>query len=422
MPQDIKNQEPIRRSTWKEFVFQIFISVEGPNIFVIPALFKQIGILVGIVASVVVGLFYTNAMHSYLKCANEMSRRRNVPQQSLYKLPQMVFEEISCPRIGHYIKLYLKYEIIISWCLGLSLQWQFIVENLKLILSYYQYTPDNVHILACLLLPLILISWIPSLKYIDYVSYIVTFSIFLVTGVIVYLLVWHTPEYATFEVIVPVNLASLVTFTSYMFIMLSFTPLVFPLKNTMKNPESLSKTFGPLTLVIAAMIVLNCAITVLVYVEIGDDVEENLFENFSHTPLVLATNCFFALLAMASISPSLLVIIMAFWNDGLENHLCDSKYTKLYEYLVRSSICVFITLGVILVPSFTNLINLITCFSFPFDSIMLPAVLEIVLAWSDSKKRCTREFKLICVKNTIIGVFSLAVIVLSLIVCVGNFT
>ena len=122
MHQGVENEDQIRRSTWKEFVLQIFISVEGPNIFVIPALFKNVGIFVGIVASFIVGILYTNAIHSYVNSANEMSRRRNIPsnQQSLYQLPQIVFEEISCPRIGYYLKMYLKYEIIISWCLRLS--------------------------------------------------------------------------------------------------------------------------------------------------------------------------------------------------------------------------------------------------------------------------------------------------------------
>lgn len=422
MAPDITYEEPIGRSTWKEFVLQIFISVEGPNIFVIPALFKKIGIFVGIVASILVGLFYTNSMHSYVNSANEMSRRRNTHQQCLYELPHMVFEEISCPRIGYYLKMYLKYEIIISWCLGLSLQWQFVVENLKLILSYFNYTPDNFHILLWLLPPLILISWIPSFKYIDYLSYVASFSIVLVTGVIIYHLVWQTPAYATAEVFVPLNPASLVTFMSYMFIMISFTPLLFPLKNQMKNPELVSHPFGPLTTIIVVIIAINCAITLLVYIEIGDDVAENLFNNLPRTPIILATNCIFIILAMLSISPSLFVIVLTIWDGCLENYFSKFASVKLYEYSIRSIICVFITLGVILVPSFTNLINLITCFSFPFDSMMLPAILEVVLAWSDSKKRFTTDFKFVCVKNTIIGAFALAITVLSLVVCVGNFT
>lgn len=402
-----------------EFFVQIFVSVEGPNIFILPTLFKDVGCFVGIVASLIVGFVYANAMHSYVKCADVISRKKNTSKQSLYLLPQFVFEEISYPRVGHYLRIYLKYEIIVSGCFGLSLQWQCVMESLKLIFKYFDYTPTDNLVLLYLLIPMVLISWIPSFKYIAFLSYFVIVCIGLVTCVIVYYLLRYPRNHTNPEIFKAVDLPRVVTFMSSIFIIISFTPLLFPLKNEMKNGHTLSHFFGPLTSTVAVIIVLNCCISLLVYVQIGNNVSENLFDNLPQNEILLVTNCIFTLASILCVSPTLYVIIFTIWDNEMASYLSKFGNALMYEYVVKTCVGLFIILVVAAVPSFIALINLITCFSFPFDSIMLPAILESVVTWKNNEHDF--QFKLLMMKNIAIGVFCLIISGTSLVNCIRDF-
>ncbi|XP_065202129.1 proton-coupled amino acid transporter 3-like [Planococcus citri] len=386
--------------SWAEFVFQIFITIEGPAVFILPATFKNVGYLLGILGTVGIAIFYMYLMRILSWCDEYMQKKRKLKQQSLYSLITNIFDEYKYPRVGSWLNFYLKYEIILSWTMGLSFGLFFANKNVQLILAYFHIQTTDQFVLLILSIPTMLICWFPHIQSIAFFSYFITIIIAAVMLEVMYYLLINPVENP--RVLMINDVSTLPDFLFMMFYVITYTALVFPLKLEMKYPSNLKKLFGGINLSIILIAVLNIFFCLLVYFKLGDEVQDNILSNLPNNEIVLVTNCLFVVGLMGSGALSFYLIFQTLWFDGWDSYFKKSNFVKFYEYVVRSMLGIFIIILAMVIPTFNLFINLISCFSYPYDSVLLPIILESVIVWND--KQNTTTAVLILIKNITIGV------------------
>lgn len=130
---------------------------------------------------------------------------------------------------------------------------------------------------------------------------------------------------------------------------------------------------------------------------------------------MMASNGLLTLAMIAGGAISFFVVFETVWNDELELLFCNSPNIKLYEYAARTLINLLITLVPLIIPTCEIFVNLISSFSYPFDSIVVPILLQAILLWRGSK----RNLGFVCVMlfHAFILIVSIGFSILSFVLC-----
>lgn len=265
--------------SWAECIFQIFFSIQGPAFFVLPAGFKDVGYLMGILGAFGVAIFYIYMVQLYLWCERELRRRHTIAEEtplSIYSMVDLVFETKS-GRLARIINAYLKYEIIVSWSFSLSFAQLFICQNIGVILKYFDYTTSNRIILFTMFPMTTLISWVPNLRVMSFIAYFSSLMMVLVMFEIIFFIIVDPSPISQVEVIGDMSQFS--TFLATVFFTIVATPLVFPLKNEMKKPKQFGSFFGSFNSSMMILIVLNVFFSLFGYIKYGKETSDNILEN-----------------------------------------------------------------------------------------------------------------------------------------------
>ncbi|KAK7576699.1 hypothetical protein V9T40_012985 [Parthenolecanium corni] len=369
--------------SWAECIFQLFFSIQGPAFFVLPGGFKDVGYLMGILGAFGVAIFYIYMMQLYLWCEKELRRRHKIIEEthlSIYSMVELVFMNTAGQRrLAKVINAYLKYEIILSWSFSLSFAQLFICQNVGVILRYFNYKTSDRIILLSLFPMTTLISWVPNLKVMSSIAYFSSLMMVLVMFEIIFFIIVDPSPVSQVEVIG--DMSKLSTFLATVFFTIVATPLVFPLKNEMKEPKKFGNLFGSFSSSMMILIILNVFFSLFGYIKYGQETSDNILENLPGNPIMMASNGLLTLAMIAGGAISFFVVFETVWNDELELLFCNSPNIKLYEYAARTLINLLITLVPLIIPTCEIFVNLISSFSYPFDSIVVPILLQAILLW-----------------------------------------
>ncbi len=383
--------------SWSECFFQILISIQGPTAFLLPSGFKTIGYLACILGSFGVVFFYLYCTHLYLWCESEVRKRKDVSaekQLNIFSIIELTFAGSQNKKLlAKCLNQYLKYEIIISWSLTLSFGQIFLCDNIRLILSYFGYEMTNWMILIMLFPFSTLVSWIPNLKVMAFVSFMSCFVLVLVMLQIVYIIFLDPAPLPQIQMIG--EMGELGTFLGTLVSAMVCTPLLFPLKNEMKQPRSLSSSFGSWNASLLLFVTLNVSFSFFCYIKFGNNTSDNILYNLPLTLPLVISNGLVAVTVIVGAGPTFFVIFETIWGENLRKLCSNSDYELFYEYVARTFLNLSITVIAVAMPSLDILVNLISCFSYPFDSVLLPLLLHMVLICGKENRGTSFPFLLL---------------------------
>lgn len=138
--------------------------------------------------------------------------------------------------------------------------------------------------------------------------------------------------------------------------------------------------------------------------------------SISGNPIMMASNGLLTLAMIAGGAISFFVVFETLWNGELELLFRNSTNIKLYEYAARTFINLLITLVPLLIPTCEIFVNLISSFSYPVDSIIIPILLQVILLWRSSKRNAS--FVLVLLLNAVILIASIGFSIVSFVLCV----
>ncbi|XP_021914744.1 proton-coupled amino acid transporter-like protein pathetic isoform X3 [Zootermopsis nevadensis] len=353
----------------------------GTGILAMPDAFKNAGLTAGVIGTVLVAIICTHCAYILVKCAHELYYRTRVTAMSFADVGEVAFAN-GPPWARKFSKI-ARQTILVSLFLtyfGTCSVYTVIVgNNFQQVIEYHTQTAlDQRVYIAALLLPLILLGWVPNLKYLAPVSMIANLFMAVGLGITIYYLVQDIPDAAT----LPQFNASLNTipqFFSIVIFAMEAIGVVMPLENNMKSPRHFLGLGGVLNQGMAGVTLIYILLGFLGYLKYGEKTEGSITLNL---PLD----------EIPAQSVKILIALAVYCTYGLQFYVCleiawngvKDTFTKrpvISEYAIRTFLVVLTIVLAVAVPTISPFISLIGALCFSILGLIVPAFIEVVTFW-----------------------------------------
>ncbi|KAL1489695.1 hypothetical protein ABEB36_013635 [Hypothenemus hampei] len=351
----------------------------GTGILAMPDAFRNAGWVIGLFGTMILGVICTHCMHILVECSRELCRRTQTPALSFSEVVEVSF------RTGpEFLQKYSKFaKCLINTFLFITqlgfccVYFVFVAANLQEVIKHYFVDIPVYWYFAILLVPLILLNWIKSLKYLTPASLFA--SVIMSSGLII-------TFFYMLQGLPPVS--SMNAFSSWGQLPLYFGTAVYafegigvilPLENNMKNPQDFGGWNGVLNRGMIIVGILYIAVGFFGYLKYGDRAVLGSVTLLLPPDEVLAQSVrlIMATAILLSYSLQFYVPFNIIW-PTIESHFADEQTKQYAEYATRT-ILVFVTfIFAVAIPNLGAVISLVGAFSSSALAMIFPPLIEII--------------------------------------------
>ncbi|XP_012259669.2 proton-coupled amino acid transporter-like protein pathetic [Athalia rosae] len=378
----------------------------GTGILSMPYAFKSAGLIAGIFATVLVSIICTHCAYVLVKCGQKLYHRTRKPTMTFSEVTETAFA--TGPEWGRRFAPLMKYTIQVSLFVTYygtcSVYAVIVAGNIKQVIDHYTGDPMNDRaMIAMLLLPLILLGWVPNLRYLAPVSMVANGFMAIGLGITFYYLIAGMQPITSDHLTVPIG--DLPQFFSITIFAIEAIGVVMPLENNMKTPQHFLGLCGVLNKGMSGVTLIYILLGFLGFVAHGSNTQENIILNLSETE-VLAQ------------SVKILIALAVYCTFGLQFYVCyeiawnaiKESFTKrplIAQYILRTGLVTGCVLLAVAVPSISPFMGLIGAFCFSILGLVIPLLIEIVTCWDEG----FGPGNWVLVKNVIICILGFVVLV-----------
>lgn len=268
------------------------------------------------------------------------------------------------------------------------------------LIEHYFSVNVNVRIyIAALLVPLILLSWVPNLKYLAPFSAVA--NVFMGVGLIItfYYLTQDMPPVTDRPL--HTSLLKIPPFFGIVIFAMEAIGVVMPLENSMKTPQHFIGICGVLNQGMSGVTLVYILLGFMGYVKYGDEALGSITLNLpiEEIPAQIV---------------KLLIALAVFCTFGLQFYVCleigwdaiKEKFTKrpiLVNYMMRTVLVTSAVLLAVAVPTIGPFVGLLGAFCFSILGLLVPVFIEMITYWEQG----FGKYNWIVWKNIIIVAFGL---------------
>ncbi|XP_022905511.1 proton-coupled amino acid transporter-like protein pathetic isoform X2 [Onthophagus taurus] len=354
----------------------------GTGILAMPDAFKNAGLAVGMVGTLLMGFICTHCMHMLVNCAHELCRRTNRSAMGFSEVAEMAMQLGPAP-FQKFSKSVRKLVDIFLCCTQLGfccVYFVFVAANLHDIIKHYFIDIHVIWYLVMLLFPMILLNWVKELKYLTPASLFA--SILTCSGLVItfFYMLQGLP-----------NTSSVKAFSSWGQLPLFFGTAIYafegigvvlPLENNMKTPQDFGGWNGVLNTGMVIVASLYTAVGFFGYLKYGDAAKLGSVTLLLPPDDILAQSVrlMMAIAIFLSYSLQFYVPFNVVW-PSVKKHLQTDKSIQIGEYATRSILVVITFALAAAVPNLGAVISLVGAFSSSALALIFPPILHIITFW-----------------------------------------
>ncbi|XP_051163229.1 proton-coupled amino acid transporter-like protein pathetic isoform X3 [Leptopilina boulardi] len=370
-----------------------------------PKAFENSGLLIGLIATCLVGFVCTHCSYILVKCAHILYYRTRRTQMSFADVAETAFS--TGPKWGRKYSTFFRYFIqiclFITYFGAVSVYTVIIAKNFKSVLEQYVKTDTSIQVLiACLLLPLIVLCWIPNLKYLAPFSMLANGFMGISLAITFYYLIKNIDP--SRKVPLVGNIENFPNFISITIFAMEAIGVMMPLENNMKTPQNFVGIFGVLNKGMFFVTLIYALLGFLGYYAFVDKTADTITLSLGNDIPAQLVQLFIALAVFLTFGLQFFVCLDIVWN-GLKHRF--QKKEVLANYVVRTAIVTGAVLLAIAVPTIGPFIGLIGAFCFSILGLLIPIVIETVTYWDIG----FGPGNWMIIKNVIIGIVGLIAVV-----------
>ena len=370
-----------------------------------PLAFKHSGLAMGIFYTVIVAIICTHCAYILVKCAHALYYRTRTSAMSFAEIG-----EVSCKEGPQWARKYAKFvkatvlgSLFATYFGTCSVYTVIIAENFQAVIQQYT-APVEVRVyIAALLVPLILLGFVPNLKYLAPVSMVANGFMGIGLGITIYYLSINLRPMEELALSGPV--AGIPPFLCIVIFAMEAIGVVMPLENNMKTPKNFLGLGGVLNQGMAGVTMIYILVGFLGYMAYGEKTAAVITLNLpEHEIPAQVVKIFIGLAVFCTYGLQWFVCLEIIW-DALKERF--QKKAVLAEYIVRVILVAATVLLAVAVPTIGPFIGLIGALCFSILGLILPCFIECVTFWEDG----LGPGKWRLWKNIIISIFGAVVLV-----------
>ncbi|XP_058126355.1 proton-coupled amino acid transporter-like protein pathetic [Anopheles ziemanni] len=354
----------------------------GTGILAMPVAFSYAGLAGGIFATVLTAFICTHCAYVLVKCGHTLYRRTHRSAMSFSEIAEVAFENGPAwgRSLGMPTSYCIRFGLFVTYFGTCAVYTVIIATNFKQVIEYYYGEELNLRfMIALLLVPLILLSWVPNLKYLAPVSMVANVFMGVGLGITFYYLVTDMPPVTERPLFQPIM--QWPAFFAIVIFAMEAIGVVMPLENQMKTPQNFIGLCGVLNQGMAGVTLIYILLGFLGYVKYGSLAEGSITLNLPVHEIPAQ-------------AVKILIALAVYCTFGLQFYVCldigwvaiKDKFTKrprLVEYVMRTILVAAAVLLAVAVPTIGPFIGLIGAFCFSILGLLIPIVIEMVTYWDE---------------------------------------
>ncbi|XP_055614206.1 neutral amino acid uniporter 4 [Uranotaenia lowii] len=353
----------------------------GTGILAMPDAFKNAGLYVGLIGTLIMGAICTHCMHMLVRCSHELCRRLQVPSLSYAEVCHRSFESgpIGLRRYSTLIRNLIDMFLVITQLGFCCVYFVFVAANLKEVLGHFGFDlPTRIYLLL-LLIPMVLLNLVRSLKYLTPVSLIAAFLTVAGLSCTFYYVLQDLPNTSTVK---PwASWATLPLYFGTAVYAFEGIGIVLPLENNMKTPEDFGGWTGVLNTGMVIVASLYTAVGFFGYLKYGDDVQGSITLNLPGDQFIAQLVRLMMALAIFFSYGLQFYVPMTILGPIVTRKLHSEQAQLIGEYLLRVGMVVFTFILAALIPNLGAVISLVGAVSSSTLALIFPPIIEIVTFW-----------------------------------------
>lgn len=352
----------------------------GTGILAMPQAFQCSGLITGIFATVFVSFVCTFCSYSLVKCAHTLYRRTKVTAMGYADVAEVAFAKgpTWSRKFSSLTRQSVLWLLFVTYFGTCSVYTVIIASNFEQLFEFHMgYKLNLRYFIAMLLIPLILLSYVPNLKYLAPVSMFANLLMTVGLGITFYYTLCDIPKISDRPAVGSFD--TFPTFFCLTVFAMEAIGVVMPLENNMKTPRSFLGIFGVLNVGMGGVTIVYILLGFVGYLKYGKDTQSSITLN-------LPTEDAAAQVAKVCIS------LAVFCTYGLQFFVClEIAWTKIQENFEKATIyhnyvlrTVLVTVSVaiaVAVPTIGPFIGLIGAFCFSLLGIIVPLIIEFATYW-----------------------------------------
>ncbi|XP_023028306.2 proton-coupled amino acid transporter-like protein pathetic isoform X1 [Leptinotarsa decemlineata] len=355
----------------------------GTGILAMPVAFHGSGLVLGIFGTIAVSVVCTHCTYILATSAYRMRMITGkeeitfseVAEEACLNGPPWAQKFATTARIIILVGLFISYFMLAScYCVIMS-------ENFNYVVNYHLgYTIEIRITIAIMLVPLILLVYVPNLKYL--VPFSMVANIFMAIGLLItmYYIVVDLPPISE-RYLITADITRLPVFLGITIFAMQVIGVIMPLVNSMETPEHFTGLFGVLNQGMCGVTIIYIIMGFMGYLKYGPEVHGAVTLN----------------LPIGDYAPQAVNILIGasiFFTFGLQFYVCleigwnavKDRYQNnplVANYILRTVMTILCVLLSIAVPKIVPFVGLIGAFCFSLLGLIAPILIEIIAFWDD---------------------------------------
>lgn len=342
-----------------------------------PIAFKYSGLGLGVIATILTAFICTHCSYILVKCAHTLYFRTRTPTMTFAEVAEVSF--LNGPKWGRKFAQVSKYTVLASLFVTYfgtcSVYTVIIAKNIKQVIDFYSGGEMEIRLLiAYMLIPLILLSWVPHLKHLAPFSMVANVFMGIGLGITFYYLVSDLPSIQTRDV--ANSIATLPPFIAITIFAMEAIGVVMPLENQMKTPKHFVGVFGVLNRGMSCVTVIYMMLGFFGYWRYGEFTSDSITLNLPiEDKFAQAVKILVALAVFCTFGLQFYVCIEIGWN-ALKTTF--TKRPNLVQYIMRTVMVTAAVLLAVAVPTIAPFVGLIGAFCFSILGLIAPVSILII--------------------------------------------
>ncbi|XP_068150509.1 proton-coupled amino acid transporter 1 isoform X1 [Drosophila tropicalis] len=349
----------------------------GTGILAMPHAFKNAGLYVGLVGTLIMGAICTHCMHMLVKSSHELCRRLQLPALDFSGVAFCSFDTgpLGLRRYSHLARRIVTIFLFITQIGFCCVYFLFVALNIKDVMDHY-YVMNKYIYLLIMLVPMVLLNLVRNLKYLTPVSLIA--SVLTVAGLAItfsYLL-HDLPDTSSVKPVA--TWATLPLYFGTAVYAFEGIGVVLPLENNMRTPQDFGGNTGVLNTGMVIVACLYTAVGFFGYLKYGDIVKGSITLNLPQDDILsqlvkitMAVAIFFSYTLQFYVPVN---IVEPFVRDQFETR----QAKELAATILRIVLVTFTFVLAACIPNLADIISLVGAVSSSALALIAPPIIEMI--------------------------------------------
>lgn len=354
----------------------------GTGILAMPDAFRNAGLVVGTVGTLLMGIICTHCMHMLVSCSHELCIRHQIPALGFADVADHAFR--SGPNrlrnLASYARKIVNTFLVITQLGFCCVYFVFVAANLHEVIKHYYMNISVPWLLFILLVPMVLLNWVKNLKYLTPVSLVA--ALLTGTGIVISFMYMLQGLPRTSSVNAFASWHQLPLYFGTAIYAFEGIGVVLPLENNMKTPQDFGGLAGVLNTTMVIVACLYTAVGFFGYLKYGDRAVLGSITLYLPQRDLLAqlVRLMMALAIFLSYCLQFYVPMSIIW-PPIKRRINDESYQKVAELSLRTFLVCLTFLLAVAVPNLSAVISLVGAVSSSMLALIFPPIIEMVTFW-----------------------------------------